>query len=58
MTLSGYRAGVQSVSRAVADPARLTALAGHRLSGHAGDADLDAVVAYAARALRAPVAVI
>ncbi|MBB3085923.1 diguanylate cyclase domain-containing protein [Geodermatophilus sabuli] len=43
---------------AVADPARLSALASYRLGGHAGDADLDAVVAYLARALDAPIAVI
>ncbi|WP_158548744.1 sensor domain-containing diguanylate cyclase [Blastococcus sp. TF02A-26] len=49
---------MQSVSRAVADPARLAALAGHRLTGHVGDADLDAVVAHAAHALGAPVAAI
>ncbi|MGY1821059.1 diguanylate cyclase domain-containing protein [Geodermatophilus sp. SYSU D00079] len=43
---------------AVADPDRLAALASYRLGGHAGDADLDAVVAYMARALHAPIAVI
>ncbi|MGY1660588.1 diguanylate cyclase domain-containing protein [Geodermatophilus sp. SYSU D00705] len=43
---------------AVADPDRLAALASYRLGGHAGDADLDAVVAYTARALHAPIAVI
>ncbi|MFW3172909.1 diguanylate cyclase domain-containing protein [Geodermatophilus sp. CPCC 206100] len=43
---------------AVADPARLAAVASYRLAGHAGDADLDAVVAYMARALDAPIAVI
>jgi diguanylate cyclase (GGDEF)-like protein len=58
VTLGGYRSGMQSVSRAVADPARLAAVAGYRLTGHAGDGDLDAVVAHAARALHAPVAVI
>ncbi|MGY1638510.1 diguanylate cyclase domain-containing protein [Geodermatophilus sp. SYSU D00742] len=49
---------MQSPRPAVAEPARLAALASYRLSGHAGDADLDAVVAYMARALDAPVAVI
>jgi diguanylate cyclase (GGDEF)-like protein len=49
---------VQSPRLAVADPDRLAAVASYRLDGHAGDADLDAVVAYMARALRAPIAVI
>jgi GAF domain-containing protein len=49
---------VQSPRSAVADPARLSALASYRLGGHAGNADLDAVVAYVARALDAPIAVI
>jgi diguanylate cyclase (GGDEF)-like protein len=49
---------VQSPRPAVADPDRLAALASYRLGGHAGDADLDAVVAYMARALDAPIAVI
>jgi diguanylate cyclase (GGDEF)-like protein len=49
---------VLSPRLAVADPDRLTALASYRLGGHAGDADLDAVVAYMARALDAPIAVI
>ncbi len=49
---------MQSPRSAVADPARLAALASYRLGGHAGDADLDAVVAYMARALDAPIAVI
>jgi diguanylate cyclase (GGDEF)-like protein len=49
---------VQSPRLAVADPERLGALASYRLGGHAGDADLDAVVAYMARALHAPIAVI
>src|SRR5215212_10114972 len=43
---------------AVADPARLAAISSYRLGGHAGDADLDAVVAYMARAVRAPIAII
>jgi diguanylate cyclase (GGDEF)-like protein len=49
---------VLSPRLAVADPDRLTALASYRLGGHVGDADLDAVVAYMARALDAPIAVI
>jgi diguanylate cyclase (GGDEF)-like protein len=43
---------------AVADPARLAAIDSYRLGGHAGDADLDAVVAYMARAVDAPIAII
>ncbi|MGY1620245.1 diguanylate cyclase domain-containing protein [Geodermatophilus sp. SYSU D00691] len=43
---------------AVADPARLAAIDSYRLEGHAGDPDLDAVVSYMARALRAPIAII
>jgi diguanylate cyclase (GGDEF)-like protein len=42
----------------VADPARLAALGSYRLGGHAGISDLDAVVAYMARAVDAPIAVI
>ncbi|TFV62003.1 UNVERIFIED_ORG: sensor domain-containing diguanylate cyclase [Bacillus sp. AZ43] len=42
----------------VADPARLAALDSYRLGGHAGDADLDAVVGYMARVVGAPIAVI
>ena len=49
---------VESPRSAVADPARLAALASYRLGGHAGNDDLDAVVAYMARALDAPIAVI
>ncbi len=49
---------MESLRRAVADPARLAAVASYRLAGHAGDADLDAVVGYMARALDAPIAVI
>jgi diguanylate cyclase (GGDEF)-like protein len=49
---------VLSPGPAVADPDRLAALASYRLGGHAGDADLDAVVGYMARALHAPIAVI
>ncbi|MGY1739934.1 MULTISPECIES: diguanylate cyclase domain-containing protein [unclassified Blastococcus] len=49
---------MESPRSAVADPARLAALASYRLGGHAGDDDLDAVVAYMARALDAPIAVI
>ncbi|MGY1745451.1 diguanylate cyclase domain-containing protein [Blastococcus sp. SYSU D00695] len=49
---------MQSPRSAVADPARLAALASYRLDGHAGDADLDAVVSYLARSLDAPIAVI
>jgi diguanylate cyclase (GGDEF)-like protein len=49
---------VLSPRPAVADPDRLAALASYRLGGHAGDADLDAVVGYMARALHAPIAVI
>ncbi|MGY1689855.1 diguanylate cyclase domain-containing protein [Geodermatophilus sp. SYSU D01105] len=49
---------MQSPRLAVADPDRLAAIASYRLGGHAGDADLDAVVAYMARALDAPIAVI
>jgi hypothetical protein len=36
---------VQSPRAAVADPARLAAIDSYRLQGHAGDEDLDAVVA-------------
>jgi diguanylate cyclase (GGDEF)-like protein len=43
---------------AVADPARLAAIESYKLPGHAGDADLDAVVAYMARAVHAPIAII
>ena len=43
---------------AVADPARLAALESYRLPGHAGISDLDAVVAYMARAVGAPIAII
>jgi diguanylate cyclase (GGDEF)-like protein len=43
---------------AVADPARLAAIDSYRLGGHAGISDLDAVVAYMARAVDAPIAVI
>ncbi|MGY1705064.1 diguanylate cyclase domain-containing protein [Geodermatophilus sp. SYSU D00697] len=49
---------MESPRLAVADPDRLAAIASYRLGGHAGDADLDAVVAYMARALDAPIAVI
>ena len=49
---------MQSPRLAVADPDRLAAIASYRLGGHAGDADLDAVVGYMARALHAPIAVI
>ncbi|WP_139220462.1 sensor domain-containing diguanylate cyclase [Trujillonella endophytica] len=49
---------MESPRDAVADPARLAALASYRLGGHAGNDDLDAVVAYMARALDAPIAVI
>ncbi|WP_409331672.1 diguanylate cyclase domain-containing protein [Trujillonella humicola] len=49
---------MESPRAAVADPARLAALASYRLGGHAGNDDLDAVVAYMARALDAPIAVI
>ncbi|WP_029432795.1 diguanylate cyclase [Blastococcus sp. URHD0036] len=49
---------MESPRSAVADPARLAALASYRLDGHAGDDDLDAVVAHMARALDAPIAVI
>ncbi|SNR52624.1 sensor domain-containing diguanylate cyclase [Blastococcus mobilis] len=47
-----------NVARAVAYPARLAAVETYRLAGHAGDPDLDAVVAHMARLLRAPMAVI
>ncbi len=43
---------------AVAEPARLAAIESYRLGGHAGDSDLDAVVAYMARAVDAPIAII
>jgi diguanylate cyclase (GGDEF)-like protein len=43
---------------AVAEPARLAAVGSYRLGGHAGISDLDAVVAYMARAVGAPIAVI
>ncbi|PWW23469.1 diguanylate cyclase (GGDEF)-like protein [Geodermatophilus normandii] len=43
---------------AVADPDRLAAIASYRLGGHAGIADLDAVVAYMARTVEAPIAMI
>ncbi len=39
---------------AVAEPARLAAVGSYRLTGHAGVADLDAVVAYMARTVEAP----
>ena len=58
MTSPRYVAAVQSPRAAVADPARLAALESYRLAGHAGDADLDAVVRYMARAIKAPIAVI
>ncbi|MBM7808294.1 diguanylate cyclase (GGDEF)-like protein [Geodermatophilus bullaregiensis] len=43
---------------AVAEPTRLAAVASYRLPGHAGIADLDAVVAYMARTVDAPIATI
>ena len=43
---------------AVAEPARLVAIDSYKLGGHAGDSDLDAVVAYMARAVNAPIAII
>ncbi|MGY1696827.1 diguanylate cyclase domain-containing protein [Geodermatophilus sp. SYSU D00814] len=43
---------------AVADARRLAALASYRMPGHAGIADLDAVVSYAARTVDAPIALI
>ncbi len=43
---------------AVADPNRLAAIGSYRLPGHAGDADLDAVVAHMARAVGAPIAIV
>jgi hypothetical protein len=43
---------------AVAEAARLAAIAGYRLPRHAGVSDLDAVVAYMARTVEAPIAVI
>ncbi|MCV2488284.1 sensor domain-containing diguanylate cyclase [Geodermatophilus sp. YIM 151500] len=43
---------------AVAEPERLAAIDSYRLPGHAGVSDLDAVVAYMARAVRAPIAII
>ncbi|SFT67011.1 diguanylate cyclase (GGDEF) domain-containing protein [Geodermatophilus amargosae] len=47
-----------SPREAVAEPARLAAIASYRLGGHAGIADLDAVVAYMARTVDAPIAMI
>ncbi len=44
--------------KAVADPARLAAIESYRLGGHAGDADLDAVVTFMARAVDAPIAIV
>lgn len=44
--------------QAVAYPDRLAAISSYKLGGHAGDSDLDAVVAYMARAVHAPIAVI
>jgi diguanylate cyclase (GGDEF)-like protein len=58
MTSTDAAAVLPSPREAVADPARLAAVASYRLGGHAGDSDLDAVVAYMARAVRAPIAVI
>ena len=43
---------------AVAESTRLAAIESYRLGGHAGDSDLDAVVGYMARAVRAPMAII
>ncbi|MGY1813295.1 diguanylate cyclase domain-containing protein [Blastococcus sp. SYSU D00820] len=43
---------------AVAEPARLAAIASYRIPGHAGINDLDAVVAYMARTVDAPIAII
>ncbi len=43
---------------AVAEPARLAAVGSYCLTGQAGIADLDAVVAYMARTVEAPIAVI
>ena len=43
---------------AVAEPARLAAVGSYHLGGHAEISDLDAVVAYMARAIGAPIAVI
>ncbi len=43
---------------AVAEAARLAAIASYRLPGHAGVSDLDAVVAYMPRTVEAPVAMI
>jgi hypothetical protein len=43
---------------AVAEPDRLAAIAAYRLPGHAGVSDLDAVVAYMAGTVDAPIAVI
>ncbi|WP_432523648.1 EAL domain-containing protein [Kineococcus sp. SYSU DK006] len=47
-----------NLRQAVADPARLAALASYRLSGHAGEEDLDEVVRQLAQLLRAPIAVV
>jgi diguanylate cyclase (GGDEF)-like protein len=46
------------IAAAVRDPARLAAISSYRLDGHAGDPDLDRVVAHAAQDLRVPIAVI
>ncbi len=43
---------------AVAEPGRLAAIDSYRVPGHAGIADLDAVVAYMARTVGAPIAMI
>ena len=43
---------------AVAEPARLAGIASYRLPGQAGVSDLDAVVAYTARTVEAPIAMI
>ncbi|MCW2537619.1 MAG: Diguanylate cyclase with sensor [Modestobacter sp.] len=43
---------------AVADPARLAAVDSYRLTGHAGDPDLDSLVSHLAQVLRVPTAVI
>src|SRR3954454_23124269 len=58
MTSTDPAAALPPPRAAVADPARLAAVASYRLGGHAGDADLDAVVAYMARAVKAPIAII
>jgi diguanylate cyclase (GGDEF)-like protein len=54
----GGRSGASSPRSAVAAADRLAAVRSYRLPGHAGDPDLDGVVALMARVARVPMAVV